>query len=149
MNLLRSVKAQAVEPQKIEALIHLVSEDLGYRLHHAVQRTKCHLSIANVAHFQLSDGSIEINAVAQRSCFEGWIEEEVAAIEHCVDSLLGAANVQSADVNMVFLAGGSSFVPAVRRIFERRFGADHIRTGSAFTSVAQGLALMARDTSAS
>jgi hypothetical protein len=34
MNLLRSVKAQALEPQKIEALIHLLSEDLGYRLHH-------------------------------------------------------------------------------------------------------------------
>jgi hypothetical chaperone protein len=148
MNLLRSVKAQALEPEKIEALIHLVNEDLGYRLHHAVQTTKCQLSIADVAHFQLSDGSIEINAVAQRSCFEGWIEDEVTAIEHCVDSLLGAANVRSAAVNMVFLTGGSSFVPIVRHIFERRFGADRIRTGSAFTSVAQGLALMARETSA-
>jgi hypothetical chaperone protein len=49
-------------------------------------------------------------------------------------------------VNMVFLTGGSSFVPVVRRIFERRFGADRIHTGSAFTSVAQGLALMARET---
>jgi hypothetical chaperone protein len=77
-----------------------------------------------------------------------WIEDEVTAIEHCVDSLLGAANVRSTAVNMVFLTGGSSFVPAVRRIFERRFGADRIRTGSAFTSVAQGLALMARETSA-
>jgi hypothetical chaperone protein len=149
MNLLRSVKAQALEPEKIAALIHLVNEDLGYRLHHAVQTTKCQLSIADVAHFQLSDGSIEINAVAQRSCFEDWIEEEVDAIERCVDSLLGAANVQSAAVNMVFLTGGSSFVLAVRRIFERRFGADRIRTGQAFTSVAQGLALIARDRSVS
>jgi len=41
----------------------------------------------------------------------------------------------------VFLTGGSSFVPAVRRIFEMRFGADKIRTGNEFTSVAHGLAL--------
>ena len=40
MNMLASVKAQALEPHKIEALIHLVNEDLGYHLHQAVQKTK-------------------------------------------------------------------------------------------------------------
>jgi hypothetical chaperone protein len=44
---------------------------------------------------------------------------------------------------MVFLTGGSSFVPAVRRIFENRFGVSKIRTGDEFTSVARGLALRA------
>ncbi len=148
MDLLRSVKGQALEPAKIETLIQLVNEDLGYRLHQAVQKTKSQLSIAAVAPFRFSDGAIEINAVAQRSCFESWIAEELAAIEGCVDSLLGNANVDSAAVNMVFLTGGTSFVPAVRRIFERRFGADRIRAGSEFTSVARGLALMAIDRSA-
>jgi hypothetical chaperone protein len=46
---------------------------------------------------------------------------------------------------MVFLTGGSSFVPAVRRIFESRFGAGRIRTGNEFTSVARGLAVSAAD----
>jgi hypothetical chaperone protein len=45
----------------------------------------------------------------------------------------------------VFLTGGSSFVPAVRRIFIERFGADRIRMGDEFTSVARGLALRALD----
>lgn len=148
MNLLQSVKGQALEPEKIEALIHLVNEDLGYRLHQAVQRTKYQVSVAEVARLHLSDGSIDINAIAQRSCFESWIAEEVSAIENCVDSLLRDANVHSTAVNMVFLTGGSSFVPAVRRIFERRFGADRIPTGSEFTSVAQGLALIAGEWSA-
>jgi hypothetical chaperone protein len=43
----------------------------------------------------------------------------------------------------VFLTGGSSFVPAVRRIFEDRFGASKLRFGGEFTSVASGLALRA------
>jgi hypothetical protein len=49
------------------------------------------------------------------------------------------------DVDMVFLTGGSSFVPAVRRIFERRFEEKRIRGGDEFTSVARGLALKAMD----
>jgi hypothetical chaperone protein len=64
-------------------------------------------------------------------------------IAGCVDSLLNSAAVKPKDIDMVFLTGGSSFVPAVRRIFETRFGAQRIRAGNEFTSVARGLALKA------
>jgi hypothetical chaperone protein len=145
MNMLASVKAQALEPQKIEALIHLVNEDLGYRLHQAVQKTKSALSVETTAGFCLNDGAIEIDTVARRSSFECWIADDLAAIEGCVDSLLRDSGVRPENVHKIFLTGGSSFVPAVRRIFERRFGADRIRTGSEFTSVAQGLAVKASE----
>ena len=140
--MLASVKAQALEPDKIEALIHLVNEDLGYHLHQSVQKTKCELSKEMAVRFQLSDSVLDVDTVAQRPSFESWIAEEVAAIEGCVDSLLQSSGVRPAEVNMVFLTGGSSFVPAVRRVFERRFG-NRIRTGNEFTSVAAGLALKA------
>jgi hypothetical chaperone protein len=145
MNLLSSVRAQALEPEKLDALIHLVSEDLGYRLHQSVQQTKCELSNSPSARFHLSEGEVEIDVIVQRSSFENWITEEVIAIENCVDSLLSCANLLPADVNMVFLTGGSSFVPMVRRIFERRFGVDRISSGNEFTSVARGLALIATE----
>jgi hypothetical chaperone protein len=48
-------------------------------------------------------------------------------------------------VDRVFLTGGTSFVPAVRAIFERRFGASRVRAGNEFTSVARGLALRAAE----
>jgi hypothetical chaperone protein len=143
MNMLASVRAQAIEPEKIEALLHLVTEDLGYSLHQSVQQTKCALSTAKSARFHLSDGAIDIDTPAQRSTFEKWIAAELADIETCVDGLLSGAGVSPVKVDKVFLTGGSSFVPAVRRIFERRFGADKIQTGGEFTSVAQGLALKA------
>jgi hypothetical chaperone protein len=145
MNMLSSVRAQALEPGKIEALIHLVSEDLGYRLHQAVQKTKSALSVETASRFCLSDGAIEIDVMAQRSSFEDWIADELTAIEGCVGSLLRDSGVKPAQVSRVFLTGGSCFVPAVRRIFEQRFGADRIRSGNEFTSVAQGLALKARE----
>jgi hypothetical chaperone protein len=43
------------------------------------------------------------------------------------------------------MTGGSSFVPAVRALFEARFGASRLRGGSELTSVAKGLALRALD----
>jgi hypothetical chaperone protein len=145
MNMLASVKAQSLEPQKIDALIHLINEDRGYYLHQAVQATKFDLSMKDVTRFTFSEGDATIDAPAQRACFENWVGEELATIEECVDGLLSGSDVRPASVDMVFLTGGSSLVPAVRRIFERRFGADRIRTGSEFTSVAQGLALKANE----
>ncbi|MEO8736357.1 MAG: Hsp70 family protein, partial [Edaphobacter sp.] len=42
--ILKSARANALEPEKIEALITLIDEDLGYQLHQAVQRLKIDLS---------------------------------------------------------------------------------------------------------
>ena len=143
MNMLNSTKATAFEPEKIEALIHLIQEDRGYELHRAVQSVKVALSNQKAAPFVFSDGAIEIHAPVERRSFEQWIGEELAQIESCVDALLASSETQPEEVDMVFLTGGSSFVPSVRRIFESRFGAAKIRTGNEFTSVARGLALRA------
>lgn len=145
MNMLNSSRAQAFEPEKIEALIHLIKEDLGYDLHRAVQNVKCELSRNTVAPFLFSDGAIEIRVTVERADFEEWIEEELGKIEACIDTLIAASGIGNRDVDMVFLTGGSSYVPAVRRIFETRFGAGSIRTGNEFTSVARGLAVKAAE----
>jgi hypothetical chaperone protein len=141
--MLRGVHAQSLEPEKIAALIHFIKEDLGFHLHRAVQKVKSDLSNADTATFQFSDGFVDLAAAVQRATFEEWISEELARIAGCVDSLLTASGVLPKDVDMVFLTGGSSFVPAVRRIFETRFGQQRIRGGNEFTSVARGLALKA------
>ncbi len=145
MNMLNSVKTQALEPHKIEALLHLIEEDLGYHLHRSVQRLKSDLSSQTEGNFHFSDGGITIEATVRRIDFEEWIAEELNRIETCVDSLLSSCGIHPNDVNMVFLTGGTSFVPAVRKIFETRFGPSRIRAGNEFTSVARGLALKALD----
>ncbi len=145
MNMLASVRAQAEHPDRIAALLHLIQEELGYPLHQAVQKVKCDLSVREAARFQFSDGSVDLDFIVQRKDFESWISEELGQIENSVDSLLDSAGAAPGDVDMVFLTGGSSFVPAVRRIFESRFGSSRIRTGDEFTSVASGLALRGQE----
>jgi hypothetical chaperone protein len=143
--ILKSARARAMEPEKIVALITLVDEDLGFQLHQAVQRLKFELSSAETAEFRFIDGTLELRKTVTRAEFEGWIADDLAAIESCVDSLFKSAGIGHSDVDRVFLTGGTSFVPAVREIFERRFGADHVRSGNEFTSVARGLALRAEE----
>ena len=54
--------------------------------------------------------------------------------------MLANASIGVGDVDRVFLTGGTSFVPAVRRMFERRFGAERVEAGNEFVSISNGLA---------
>jgi hypothetical chaperone protein len=144
--ILKSARIRALEPDKIEALIAIVEGDLGYHLHQSVQQAKFELSQHEHTEFTFTDGAagapaIELRIPVSRVEFERWIVEDLAAIEHCVDALLKSSGVDGRDVDRVFLTGGSSFVPAVRRIFSSRFGQDRLQSGNEFTSVAHGLAL--------
>ncbi len=141
--ILKSARARALEPSKIEALIAIVDEDLGYHLHQAVQRVKFALSTNDTAEFRFRDGGLDLRMAVTRAEFESWIAEDLRAIEASIDSLLRNSGVSAREVDRIFLTGGSSFVPAVRRIFASRFGEERIRGGNEFTSVAHGLALCA------
>lgn len=142
--ILKGARVRALEPDKIEALIAVIEEDLGFQLHQAVQHVKYQLSRSDAAEFRFREGGLDLRIPVSRNEFEGWITEELQAIENSVDALLRQAGVYPADVDQVFLTGGTSFVPAVRRIFATRFGEDRIRGGNEFTSVAHGLALAAQ-----
>jgi hypothetical chaperone protein len=141
--ILRTAHTRAVEPDKIEALNTLINEDLGFQLHQAVQRLKYQLSSSETAEFRFIDGTLELRQPVTRTEFESWIAEDLAAIETCIDSLFQQTGIDPKEVDRVFLTGGTSFVPAVRTIFERRFGKDRVRSGNEFTSVARGLSLHA------
>ena len=141
LDMLETVKRQAFEPGGIEGLLHLVRGDLGYYLHQSVQKAKADLSHHEMTILNYSDGIVEIHEPVRREDFERWIAPELSEIEKAVDRSLDSAGVDRRDIERVFLTGGTSFVPAVRRIFETRFGAERIRSGNEFTSVARGLAL--------
>jgi hypothetical chaperone protein len=143
--ILKSARIRALEPEKIQALITLIDEDLGYQLHQAVQQVKFELSRSDSAEFRFQDGGMDLRIPVTRREFESWIKDDLQAIEDSIDGLLKTTGIDPLEVDRVFLTGGSSFVPAVRRIFETRFGKDRIRGGNEFTSVAHGLALRAAE----
>ncbi len=143
METLRQLHFQSLEPKKIEALIHVVNEGLGYQLSRAVEKTKYDLSERATSTFAFRDLPVDITAQVGRAQFTEWIDLELRTIARCVDRLLVHCGVTSSDIDSVFLTGGSSFVPAVRQIFAERFGENRLRGGEELTTVARGLALRA------
>lgn len=145
IEMLERLRANVSMPGQIEAFIHLIKGGFGYQLHEAVRRTKFALSTDTEAPFEFSCDPIAMSLQVTREQFEGWITKELTMIAGCVDRLLNATGVSPADIDHVFLTGGSSFVPAVRRIFIDRFGLPKITGGHELTSVATGLALRAAE----
>jgi hypothetical chaperone protein len=145
MSFLHEALEGALEPEKIAALIHVIDEDLGYPLYRAVQQTKLELSRSEASSFVFEDPPVRIEDTVRREDFETWIADELDAIAGCVDGLLADTRTDVADVDRVFMTGGSAFVPAVRRLFAERFGKEKLTGGDELISVASGLALRARD----
>jgi hypothetical chaperone protein len=86
MEISKSAGVRALEPEKIEALITLIEEDLGYQLHRAVQGVKCELSRYPSAEFCFRDGSLNLHISVTRSDFEAWIADGMGlprATTHC------------------------------------------------------------------
>ncbi|RRA48131.1 Hsp70 family protein [Acidipila sp. EB88] len=142
--ILKGAMARALEPEKIEALQLLIDEDLGFQLHGAVQRLKYQLSQQETAAFGFDEAGLHLHIPVERAQFESWIADDLVAIENAVDGLLTQTSTAPADIDRVFLTGGTSFVPAVERIFTSRFREGKVARGEAFTAVAHGLALRAR-----
>lgn len=143
MEILQTTMKRALEPEKIAALIAVVEHDLGYRLHQSVQRVKMDLSTQDATEFVLDTDAVSMREAVTRAQFEGWIAPELARMEASLDDVLQKTGVAASQVDRVFLTGGTSLVPAVRRVFTSRFGEERVISGEAFTSVAHGLALMA------
>ena len=132
----------ASDPEPLRKFIEIVENDLGFFLYRAVSRAKEELSAQDRTEFRFRHSGIDIRQPITRTQFEGWISKDVDRIAATVDEALGNAGVAAAQIDKVFLTGGSSFIPAIQRVFADRFGADRIASGDQFESIAYGLALI-------
>jgi hypothetical chaperone protein len=143
---IRDLARTAEEPDKLDRLIEVLDDNHGYALYQAVSRLKMDLSDQDAATFAFVAGSVRIEAPVARSEFEAWIAPELTAIEAAVDEAIAGSGLAPDQIDRIFLTGGTSFVPAVRDIFHRRFDPAKIETGGEFESIASGLALIGRET---
>jgi hypothetical chaperone protein len=130
------------------ALRTIIDHDLGLDLYAAVTTAKMRLSAEDSADLIFDRSGVRLTAHIKRADFEGWIATDIARIRAAMERALLAAGTPDAAIDAVFMTGGTSYVPAVKRIFVDRFGAERVHVGNAFQSVASGLALIARDRAA-
>ena len=133
------------EARSLRSQFVISKQGRGGHMYQAVNRAKQDLSLNERSELYFRCPPKEVHRTLSRKQFESWIAHDIKKIDSCIKRLLAASNCDKRDVNLVFLTGGTSFVPAVRAVFERRFGTSKLRHGDEFVSVAKGLALYARD----
>ena len=139
---LESLQRASLSPDKIAKFLQIIRNDRGFNIYRAVSDAKVRLSSAPTASLVLRLGELDVEQEISREDFERWIADDIARIEQTVDQLLRGESVSVDEIDSVFLTGGSSSIPAVRSVFETRFGADRLAGGENLQSVAFGLALI-------
>ncbi len=139
------VAQTADHPERIRNLMTLVADERGYQLYQAVAGAKAALSRAESAPLAFRHKDFAVDTVIARRDFEDWIAGDLARLAAAVDQALAGTGLAPDAIDHVFLTGGTSFVPAVRRLFSERFGDHKIAGGGEFVSVAEGLALIGGD----
>jgi hypothetical chaperone protein len=140
---LRKLATTSDRENELLSLIDIVEMDRGFALYRAVGDVKAQLSGQERARLRFDWANIDMEII--REDFEDWIASDLAAMNAAMDQALANADLTEAAIDAVFLTGGTSYVPAVRRLFTQRFAGDRIHQGDAFQSVASGLALLAAD----
>jgi hypothetical chaperone protein len=144
---IEAVARTARHPDRLRALLRLIQDELGYELYRTVAGVKADLSRAETTSLRFRHADFAIEAEITRADFEAWIAPDLARIGATVDRTLSEAALPESAIDRVFLTGGTSLVPAVRRLFTDRFSVAQVTGGGEFVSVAEGLALIGRDRS--
>jgi hypothetical chaperone protein len=139
---LRELSRTALDPEPLRDFITIVDFDLGFALYRAVSDAKVALSSRDSVDFRFQGQGIDIRATITQQDFEAWIADDIARLGATVDEVLTKAGVAAHEVEKVFLTGGTSFVPAVQRLFTDRFGKERLTSADQFESIAFGLALI-------
>ncbi|HEY8605109.1 Hsp70 family protein [Tsuneonella suprasediminis] len=135
----------ASDPAAIARMIAVVEHELGHGLYEAVGDLKRSLSDADEGQFRFESEDLSIEQAVSRADFEHWIAPDLGRISDTLDRALVNARMETDDIDLVFLTGGSSLIPAVRALFARRFGHDRLASGEELTSIAYGLAQIGLD----
>jgi hypothetical chaperone protein len=146
LELIRDARRRTDRPDALAALEALVTRNHGLELFREIEAAKIALSDADEATVRLRRPPIDLAQEVTRGEFEAAIALQLRAARACVLEAVEAAGCAPEEIALVITTGGSSLIPAFRRVLEEALPRASLTATGAFTSVAAGLALAgARD----
>lgn len=142
--IVRELEADAVEPAKARRLRTVIEKHLGHQLAFAVEAAKIALSGADEAPVEMGFIEPGLTASATRDGFEDAVRGERTRMAAAVAETLKRAGTPAEEIGTVFLTGGSSRVPVVRKAIASVVSPNKFRAGDDMLSVAMGLTEEAR-----
>jgi hypothetical chaperone protein len=139
--LIRQARQGTDQPRELAALETLVTRNYGFELFRAVEAAKIELSSAEVGEVVLQREGIDLRKAVPRDSWEATLRPQVLAARDVVVRTLEAAGVEPGAVDHVVTTGGSSLIPAFRRMLAETLPNATLSEIDTFRSVAAGLAL--------
>jgi hypothetical chaperone protein len=130
----------------VRRLRRLIFDDLGYPLAWAIERSKREFSASETTTFRFDEfhsPALDLERPVARGRFAEGSADLLGDYDEAIAQALADAGLTEADVDDVFLTGGTSQLPFIQDLFAARFGRERLHGGEAFTSVCEGLALTA------
>lgn len=143
MDLLWRLVGLSSDPAAFERFQALIKENQGFALFQVLEAAKIALATQVTTPIRFPHPRIPVDLRLTRSEFNQNTADLTAQITGYLDDFLARARLAPADIETVFLTGGTSLIRSLRAEFVKRFGQGKIRDGNEFTSVADGLALSA------
>jgi hypothetical chaperone protein len=141
LELIRRARRGTDQPAELAAFETLVTRNYGFELFRAVEAAKIELSGAAAAAVALNLEGISLRKEVARSDWEAILSPQVRAARDVVLGTLIAARREPGQVRYVVTTGGSSLIPAFRRMLQETLPSAVLHETDTFTSVAAGLAL--------
>lgn len=141
---LENVMPRMDDRHVVRRILRLVFDDLGYPMAWAIEEAKKRLSVEGTTEFAFKEfysPTLDIHTTVDLERYGKGSASILASYDTAVDQVLERAGLRDEHIDDVFLTGGTSHLPFVRDLFEDRFGSQRMRSGSAMTSVCEGLAL--------
>jgi len=128
------------KPQ-LQNLMTLIEHNLGYTIFKIIENVKMELSSAESSTFAFHQENIDFEEVISVENFEkSIIKSDLDKIENYVSNFLAKLSYSEAKIDSVFMTGGTSLVKPLQNRFAQHFGAEKLKSGDNFNSVAIGLA---------
>ena len=139
---IKEVKKCALKKEdkdNIERLFILIEDQQIFPFFEEIEKTKKILSLKTTAKFDFQYPDLETKEIFSTVEFQNWSEHFkkniLAALERCFVQ----AQINHAQVDHVFLTGGTAHIPFIQEEFKRLFGADKLQSKNFFHSILSGL----------
>jgi hypothetical chaperone protein len=141
LELIREAARGSDKPDELAALEAMVTRNYGLAAFQAIESAKMALSDDDEAEVRLQNVDLDLRQPLTRPQFEATISTQVAVARACVLEAVAAAGWEPEEVGVVITTGGSSLIPAFRRMLSEALPRAELAESATFTSVAAGLAI--------
>jgi hypothetical chaperone protein len=141
LSLIREAKRSSDRPAELARLEALVTRNFGLAVFRAIEEAKIELSTDDETVVSMPHWEIDLAQPLTRGELEAAISGQVRAAREVVLSAVERAGCEPDEIAVVITTGGSSLIPAFRRMLAEMLPRADLAEADTFTSVAAGLAL--------